>query len=629
MAAVATMKPGGQHAALQTFPYVFQQDFNAGTAYFPSQTGPAIALMTGETFQGEYHRQKQADAVQSVYNGLANNRAKEQKLLTGTANYHLPRPVLGQRIFANPSLGAGETSSARLDTGRGPWHLMETSLMPATMNAHQMQGSGMYIGGVMKTREGFDYYTANLQARIQQLNAMNSLASGVPVARGPLTQPTSDSRTTGSIDKVEFFLLLQTLQDSITSGDLTRFTFDNLKKLMSAMFRFGPTADKEDFDDMISSISSIRLDLEQGIEEVAGQENQFVDSAYAETLILYMEGLNGYVAEMFKNMNLSEKDRITLSKSLIKTLGFTKLQTKRTPAEVVQAVRPGNERVNQAAEDFDDQFGGDGPPDDGGGDGHFNHPAEAREDEDQDNRPRAPFAAEGNGGDPNRDAWGAERAPGAREQNFAYFGAEQQDQPEVVQPLNPVGLALPPGMDLGQAGDQVNAAVNDLLGTGGGGGGGQGRYDIMIRGMEPYIFVQTLVETLERDGMAPPDIATGMMPINQEFRGAFTEYITQHAPNQVREPDLGLPQPPMAPPPRQAPAQHPFAQAMRAGLPMGINTRGKLRLLSEAQLRKFGSELPGLFGGPYQARSGTSLKQQRIALIRRIRASEAGHRLDF
>jgi hypothetical protein len=62
---------------------------------------------------------------------------------------------------------------------------------------------------------------------------------------------------------------------------------------------------------------------------------------------------------------------------------------------------------------------------------------------------------------------------------------------------------------------------------------------------------------------------------------------------------------------------------------MGINTRGKLRALSEEQLRKFGSELSGLFGGPYQARSGTSLKQQRIALIRRIRASEAGHGLDF
>lgn len=616
MAAVASMKPGGQHAALQTFPYVFQQDFNAGTAYFPSQTGPAIPLMIGETFQSQYHQQKQKDAIQSVYNGLANNRAKEQKLLTGTANYHLPRPVLGQRVFANPSLGAGETSSARLDTGRAPWHLMETSthLMPATMNAHQMSGSGMY-GGVMKTREGFDYYTANLRARIEQLNAMNSLATGSPVPRGALTRPTSDSRNTGSIDKVEFFLLLQSLQDSITEGDLTRFTFDNLKKLMSAMFRFGPTAEKEDFNDMVSSISSIRLDLEQGTEEIAddGGGNRFANPDYAQTLILYMEGLNEYVAQMFANMNLSEKDRTTLSKSLIKTLGFTKLQNKKIPGEVVEAVRPGNERVNQAAEDFDDQFGGDGPD---GGDGHFNHPAEAREDEDQDNRPRAPFAAEGNGGDPNRDAWGAERAPGAREQNFAYFGAQEEDLPQMVEPLNFAGnegMQIP-GMDPAIAAEQVSNAINDFLGTGG--GGAASRFNAMTSGMQPAMFVNTLVTTLERDGMAPGDIASGMQELNQEFRGVFNDYINQHNPNQRMQ--AAAPRPmaprPMAPRPMPVPVNNsPIAQAIRD---YNIRERLQVRELSKSRLVSLAKAIG------YEPRHSTGEKTIRNEIIKRIKDSD-------
>ena len=620
MAAVASMKPGGQHAVQQTFPYVFQQDFQAGTAYFPTAPSLPMNLMVGETFQSEYHKQKRKDAVQSVYNGLQNDRSKELKLLTGTANYHLPKPVLGQRIFANPSLGAGSDSSARRDGAFAPWTIVQNQI-PTLQTVADISRS--LQGGVMKTREGFDYYTNNLRARIDQLNAMNSLATGMPVPQGSTTRPTSDSRTQGSIDKVEFFLLLQTLEDSVTAGDLTRFTLDNLKKLMAAMFRFGPTAEKEDFQDMIRSISSIRLDLEQGVSETAGEENAFEDLAYAETLTVYMEGLNSYVNDMYANMDLSEKDRTTLSKSLVKTLGFTRLEKMKSSKEALQALRQGNARVNQVAEDVDDTWDSTD-----GGDGHFDHPAEAREDEDQAGVPRAPFA--GDGGDPNRAAWGAERAPGAREQDFAYFGAELADRPAMAQPLGAAGVDININAGLGLAQSAINAAIDALLPEP---GPGQTRMEVLQEQIaagdfaDASDFADQVVSNVGGE-VAQGDIVAALRTFGGEFPDVFDSFIAEN--------------PTAAPPPRArdevaisvAPSVAPYTermapQAALQRLPRGIKNRDQLKALSKAELTAFAAALPAEFGGPYKPRESTSLKQIRIAIIRRIRTSEAGYRLDF
>jgi hypothetical protein len=611
MAAVASMKPGGQHAVQQTFPYVFQQDFQAGTGYFPSVSAPPMNLMVGETFQSEYHNQKRKDAVQSVYNGLQNDRSKELKLLTGTANYHLPKPVLGQRIFANPSLGAGSDSSARRDGSTAPWTIVQNQI-PTIQTVADVTRS--MHGGVMRTREGFDYYTTNLRARIDQFNAMNSLASGMPVPRGATTRPISDSRNRGPIDKVEFFLLLQTLQDSITQGDLTRFTLDNLKKMMSVMFRFGPTAEKEDFQDMLRSIENIRLSLEQGISETAGEENGFQDQAYAETLTVYMEGLNSYVDEMFANMNMSEMDRTTLSNSLIKTLGFSRLQNMDSSREMIRELRKGNERVNQVAEDFDDDFD-DGPD---GGDGHFNHPAEAREDEDQAGVPRAPFA--GNGGDPNRGAYGAERAPGAREQEFAYFGASVADQPAMVQPLVLAGVEGLPVPDINAAQSAINAAIDDLLPEA---APGETRMQVLAEQIAggTYTDADEFAEQVAigvGDALPVADVIEALRTFEGEFPGVFDSFIARNpTPAAAPQYAVGAAAPPPPPPPAPAAAAAPDQSAAQR-LPLGVRNRTQLKNLSDAQLRQFGRELPEEFGGPYNAREGTKSRVQRIALIRKI-----------
>jgi hypothetical protein len=641
MAAVATLKPGGEHAVQQTFPYVFQQDFQAGTSYFPSIVSPQMELMTGETFQSEYHRQKRNDAVQSVYNGIANDKAKERKLLTGTANYHLPKAVLGQRIFANPSLGAGSDSSARRDGGvNAPWTIVQNYVGTIQTVADNlvddpMVGMGM-VGGVMKTKDGFDYYNRNLQARIDQLNAMNSLSVGIPVPRGATTRPPLNSKMEGSVDKVEFFLLFRGLEDAITEGDLSRFTFDNLKKMMTTLFRFAPTADKQDFEDIIESTSGMRWNLRAYADDELGiQIPDANEKAFIETMALYMEGLNEYVAEMFKNINLSPRDKQTLSNSLIQTLGFKRLQKKSNATGVIRDVVTNgtNERVNQAAENFDDSFDGDD-----GGDAHFNHPAEAREDEDQNNAERAPFAGEG--GDPNRDAWGAERAPGTREQRYAYFG--EDDTPVMAQPLSlsgdttiyqtpqyqmPVlyGLnsaltsLLPSTSSMSTWASELNKKLDD------------GTFSSMDD------FVQKLIRAAEQAGISRDEFINNISYFKQELPGVFDAFLAENQPQQqapVTEPPpegvqvsdplrnfLSSPVPRLPP---SVPA-FPSGSSGAAGapgdrsLPMGVRTRADLQRLSGNALREFGRSLGEEFGGAYNARSGTNDSQQKLALIQRIK----------
>lgn len=614
MSAVATMKPGGQKGVQLTFPYVFQQNFHAGTSYFPSAVGESMQLLTGETFQSDYHRQKRADAIQNVYNGITNNASKELKLLTGTANYHLPKPVLGQRVFANPSLGALSFSSARRDGRLAPWTTCETSQT-------SQSESGM-SGGVMKTREGFDYYTRNLQARIGQLNAMNAVATGMPVPRGAITANPSDSTTQGPPNKVEFFILLQGLQDAVTEGDLTRFTFENLKQMMGAMFNFGPVAEQEDFQDMERSITSILTDLRQGLDNAGGVTDEFAKPDYAQTLLIYMEGLKNYVDEMYANMNLSTTDRTTLSKSLVKTLGFTRLAKKKTPAEVIAEVRPENERVNQAAEDFDDAF----DPNDGG-DGFFNRPAEAREDDEQEGILRGAFAAAGNGGDPNRDAWGAVRAPGAREQEFAYFGAEEGEG-QLVEPLAQAGVADQPERNPLDLATAVSNSIDSLLPGQGGAGPDIPRITLLTQaiGRGDFTSNNDFAEQVAADvelndaTITPQDITMGMAQI-MDMPGVFNQYIDTFSRPLYA---AAFPPAPLGPAAQTMAAQaQAQAQAQAPPPPRGPRidfTREQLKtqLNTVAKAIAFANKMPESMGGPYRPRASSYLKTIVNEIVKRI-----------
>lgn len=410
MATIATKKPLGDVGVSVTFPAIFQTVFQGGVGYFPSDLGDSLPIMVGTDFQSQYHEQKRIDAHQSVMNGLQSKRSAEVKLLTGIHNYHLPKPVLGQRRYANPSMGAESYSSTRRDNGPlAPFRTIEVG--------QNLVGQGL-VGGGVHTIEGQLFYKKQLNDRIAQLDRLNAVAQGFTVQMGQ-TMNTRDNTRMGSIDKVQFFLYLRTLMDTITEGDLSRFSFENLKELMKMLFNFGPQAMSEDFNDIKDATGEILESLRDGLSEEPSAASPITHRAYADTLLLFVKAINTYTDQMFRNINLSTRDKETLSKSLIKSLGFNSLLKKSSPLNVVEEAKFSNQRLAQSVENYDQ-----GPDD-----GEFDIPREAREDTEQNMAPRAPFA--GQGGDPSRDAFG--RTMGSQ----SYFGEDviQDASPPIVAPL--------------------------------------------------------------------------------------------------------------------------------------------------------------------------------------------------
>jgi hypothetical protein len=236
-------------------------------------------------------------------------------------------------------------------------------------------------------------------------------------------------------------------------------------------------------------------------------------------------------------MNLSEKDRKTLSKSLIKKLQFDRLVRTKEVRKSVDEIRRINQRANQRAEDADED---DDAP---GGNGRFDQGGDAREDDEQEGVPRQAFA--GQGGDPNREAYGAERAEGAREQQqFAFFGQEpdvdrvvgeanaaigeadafRNDQFAAMFPLRPGGAAAAAVQPLALADVEEVPAP-------------QGRWEVSEEAQRPvYAFI---VENGLDDGEARPTVEMVRASLNGLLEGAGRDDLIGFA--QALPPEVGGP----------------------------------------------------------------------------------------
>lgn len=504
MAAYGTKKSNGDLGVQLSFPAVFQQYFDAGYGYFPSSAGRSMQLLVGTDFQSDYHEQKRRDANKTVMDGIQANKTKERLLLTGTANYHVPKAVLGQRRFANPSFGQLGIESARRDGDTGaPFSVVE-------------RGQSLR-GGVLNTPEGTDFYTKQLRNRVQQLDRINALSLGYTVSEGQRA-PTSDNTMEGAPSKINFFIYLRALQDSILQNDLSRFTFESLKDLLKLLFQIAPEASLETLNDAAESINGMVRDI-QSLAEYDGESPE--ETEYILTLQLFIEGMRRYIDEMIRNVNLSEKDKKTLSKSLIKTLGFDSLMRKTSPESVVMTARVGNPRLDQAAEDADDD---DDDNDDDDNDGRFDRPAETREDEEAGGMPSAPFA--GNNDDPNREAFG--RKGRSNLDPPAYFDDEGRD----VAPLIPAGsdaVEIPEASTEGLT-EALESAIEDSkyaffedLTT------EDSEKDIEEllneKGEDPNAFIRVLEDTMENAGFSKGDIATAMQLNGMPM---FSSYIARN-----------------------------------------------------------------------------------------------------
>jgi hypothetical protein len=314
MSAVVTKKPGGDYATQLTFPAVFAAQAkasNLASQFYPDAQSRPMVLPRGSGLQEDYHEQKRLDANRRCLNGVKDNAASTARFLSSHANYIVPKPVLGQRKYANPSNG----NQADIYSSR------------------PIQWNQSMRGGVMRTKEGQDWAIGKLKERIPQLDAITAAKEaflmGMPMgAMGAESVGISDITT-----KVELYGLLTRVESDVEQGTVNKKTVDTSQSLLKLMFAFIPYADIREVEEVMESVEYIQKSLdgiaEGGEEGVAEQskegEGVMRDTAYLSSLY---DNMRQYLVRMNGVLNRPRKEREKASSVFIKSLGFSELEKK-------------------------------------------------------------------------------------------------------------------------------------------------------------------------------------------------------------------------------------------------------------------------------------------------------------
>jgi hypothetical protein len=324
-----------------------------------------------------------------------------------------PHPRLSQRVFANPSNGAYETSSGRQDHPDAPF---------------AYRGGGDYVskhltGGVLRSAQGQAFGKKVLIDRISQLDdiqkASSEFASGTMTDNG--LRLGTDSMVMSNFPQaggIELNLLLQSIIDSTMGGDmggesLNRLDMSNCYKAITLIFRTVPRLQNDEITDILAKVDIILTNL-QGL--LDPDENTTLTSQTREIALsldvlftklkTYLERMmasNGEVRQTTQwnpltNQNetrevlvptdrgttLSPPERANLSSNLIASLGFSKL-LRWNPAQYNELLSSADKErlmTNQQRQSYrSGDYGVDGDGDDQDDDDRFDRPARPREDE--------------------------------------------------------------------------------------------------------------------------------------------------------------------------------------------------------------------------------------------------------
>lgn len=350
---VATKKAGGSEAVQLTFPSVYESKYaSRGFAprYIPTTMAPQYNavedLPSGNDLQSGYHKIKSQDANRMANAKVKSTLMSQQRALSSAHGYYgMPKPSLSQRRFANPSNGDYGQASTRRDTSEAPFHFAE----------------GM-SGGVLRTAVGQEYGRQLIQNRLKQFQDIDAaksqfLADAPMVETGDLEKKLGEvSAPIGEATKIELNLLLQSVLDALVGGEageqLTRFAVQDASRALAIIFRFVPTADDEDVNDLVAKVDDI-VRLLDGILDPDATTSDKSALEIALTLQVLFTKLRTYLARMMagasvsrqetrfnpltgrqevvdvlsqeQGQNLSQTERIALSKNLVRSLGFSKL----------------------------------------------------------------------------------------------------------------------------------------------------------------------------------------------------------------------------------------------------------------------------------------------------------------
>lgn len=342
-----------------TFPDVYASFVaSAGPqyGYAPQMGARPLAIPAGEDFQAQWHQQKAADARAMAMAKVQSTHNARMKSFTSAHNVpDMPEPSLVQRQFANPSLGAYSAHSARQDGTSAPFQLVE---------------GGMMTGGVLRSIKGRDYAKSILERRIQSLNAI-AAAKQEFLADMPNTQvPSNDMRaaptelpgTAGEATLIELNLLLQSIDDALEGGadgldglHLNRLNYQDALRALTIIFRIAPRADAGELAQVLGRAENILIELIAINDPDANTyEADKTTAATAISMADLFDRVVKYLREMVGKANLSPKDRLSLSKNLVRSLDFAGLR-RGLPREI---------ELRRDLEDLDDgvEFDDNAPP---------------------------------------------------------------------------------------------------------------------------------------------------------------------------------------------------------------------------------------------------------------------------
>jgi hypothetical protein len=332
MSAFGTKKSGSDETIQMGFPAVFSEvaaKRHLPQKYESSPLPAAPRMPIGTSLQDSYHEQKRIDANRRALNGVRDTAAAKMRFLKSHAGYvGLPKVVLGQRRFANPSNGN------------------QADIYPSRRD----MTSGGLRGGVLRTAEAQRWGREKLKQRSEQLDAIDTAASEIG-ATGEM--PTAATAEVGEAPiestkaKLELIGFLQSLRDAFLTGDrnISSMVINDYYKALKLLFRLAPTETREGLEDLLDFFNTLSSEMADSINARAGNERDAISELQRSIWLT-----RAYLKEMLANVDKSPKERKDISRNLVKTYGFTRTNISTTPAEAEKIISTDFEEMVKAQE---------------------------------------------------------------------------------------------------------------------------------------------------------------------------------------------------------------------------------------------------------------------------------------
>jgi hypothetical protein len=447
MAAVAMVV--GESDDLQLgFPSAYESNYAAKQKpqrAFPEYGGMDYSQWAGDDLQAQWHQQKLRDAqfmsgakLQSTQ--LSNKRANQSP----HGYYRMPKAVLGQRKFANPSFGAYLVSPGRENYASAPFHFTTAHAEHRAPLEPEETGAGhccdTFRGGVLRSAAGQVHGHNMLLARVGQLNAIDEAKQQFdmmgmlqPGQTLPAQAPFVDSLQNLSTDvsaPITVNLGLQRVVDLLMGEDILNnqesgfrsadSVFSETRAVLSGVLATGVSATVSEMSDTLGLIQRIegllQATLESDSDDVYMDEyaNKQAQATYITLQELYKK-LNTYLTRMVASANLQPRDRETLARSLVKSLGFAKslnVAQGRSREVLALAERSGTAQGRQDAINA-------------GAMGQFDHDSDRREDTEHGSRPSGPSDAEWGDEQRAQFGWRSGEFYPTNGRSVGWFGADE------------------------------------------------------------------------------------------------------------------------------------------------------------------------------------------------------------